>query len=365
MTMQEAHIVAEDITLWKDVWDGKILYSCGSNRSRGVVMLIRENLEHEVIENYSDEEGRWLIATLKIKGIILTVATYYGPNIDDTKHLQDMINKLNEIQPGKLIVTGDFNLVLNVNIDKQGGLPRTNFSCQKILKEWMEDEGLSDIWRVKNPNKRVYTWISKTQHKVMSRLDFILLSDCLQTTYVDSNIVPGYMSDHACTTLTLRVPDGERGKGKYIFWKYNNRLSMYGELREQLRETIETTLEDNEGTDDCLIWDLLKCKMRGTCIGFAAKINKEKKERLNNLEKDIQTLEEQRQTYIEKNDRNKLAELEEILSVKHIERDRIITEKVEGDAIRSKVAWHEEGHKAIKMFLNIEKTKEKQKQSEN
>jgi exonuclease III len=354
MTIQEAHIEKNDLKSWTDVWKGNILYSCGSNKSRGVVMLIKENLEHDVIENISDKNGRWLIATLKLKGVTLTVASYYGPNEDDPQHLKDMINELHRIQPEKLIITGDFNLVLNINMDKMGGLPRTNHKCQSELKTWMEDQDMSDIWRVKNPNKRVYTWISKTHHKVMSRLDFILLSDSLQTTYLDSNIVPGYMSDHACTTLTLRVPDGERGRG---FWKYNNKLSEHQVLKEQVRETIDTTIEENGEIDDCLLWDLLKCKIRGTCIGFAAKINKEKKSRLCQLEKDIQILEEQLQGHIALKENIEITRTEESLQKKQIERDRLISEKVEGDALRCKIAWHEEGHKASKMFLNLEKSK--------
>jgi exonuclease III len=354
MTMQEAHIERENLKDWTDVWKGNIIFSCGTNRSKGVVILVRENLEHEVIEETSDEEGRWVIATIKLKGVTLTIANYYGPNDDDPSHLGKMIDELYRIKPSKLVVAGDFNLVQNINIDKHGGLPRTNFKCQKLLKEWMEEEEISDIWRVKNPDKRVYTWISKTQHKVMSRLDFILLSDTLQTNYIDSSIIPGYMSDHACTTLTLRIPEGDRGKG---FWKYNSQLSTYPELKTQIESIIKVTIEENKNTDDCLLWDLLKCKIRGVCIGLAARKNKEKKEKLWETEKTIKNLEEEIQNCIIRKEADKLLELQLSLEENKLDRDKIISDKVEGDALRCKIDWHEEGHKASKMFLNLEKTK--------
>jgi exonuclease III len=354
MTMQEAHIEEQDLDNWRDVWKGGIIYSCGTNNSKGVVILIRENLEHEIIEEIADKEGRWIIATIQLKGVILTIANFYGPNDDDPSHLEKMIEELYRIKPSKLVVTGDFNLVLNINIDKQGGLPRTNFKSQKILKEWMEEDEITDIWRIKNPDKRIYTWISKTQHKVMSRLDFILISDTLQTNYLESNIVPGYMSDHACTTLTLRVPDGERGKG---FWKYNSQLSSYPELKQQIEEVIEKTIEENQGIDDCLLWDLMKCKIRGVCIGLAAQKNRKKKEELWKIEKNIKVLEEEIQGYIQEGKEERMIETQHILEQYKTDRDKIISDKVEGDAIRCKISWHEEGHKASKMFLNLEKTK--------
>jgi exonuclease III len=354
MTIQEAHIEEENLNDWKDVWKGRIIYSCGTNNSRGVVILVRENLEHEIIEEVSDEYGRWIIVTITLKGVTLTIANFYGPNDDDPSHIEKMITELHRIRPTKLVVAGDFNLVQNINIDKHGGLPRTNFKCQKKLQDWMEEEEISDIWRIKNPDKRMYTWISKTQHKVMSRLDFILLSDTLQTSYLDSSIVPGYMSDHACTTLTLRVPEGDRGKG---FWKYNSQLSTYPELKTQIENIIKVTIEENQGTDDCLLWDLLKCKIRGVCIGLAAQKNREKKEKLWDIEKKIKNLEEEVQKCIAEGNEAKLPEVQHILEQNKLDRDKIISDKVEGDALRCKIAWHEEGNKASKMFLNLEKSR--------
>jgi exonuclease III len=47
MTIQEAHIEEKDLSDWKDIWKGSILYSCGTNDSRGVVTFINETTEHD------------------------------------------------------------------------------------------------------------------------------------------------------------------------------------------------------------------------------------------------------------------------------------------------------------------------------
>jgi hypothetical protein len=189
--------------------------------------------------------------------------------------------------------------------------------------------------------------------KIMSRLDYHLISDTLQSLYGDSDIVPGYMSDHSCTTLTLELPEKDRGKG---FWKYNSTLAQDPILRDQIRETIQNTIGDNPETDDCLLWDLLKCKIRGTCIGLACRKSKEKKEHWQQLEKAIKEIEEKLQNGSMQT-KCEQQELELELLHRKNERDSIITEKVEGEAMRSKVIWHEEGHKASKMFLNLEKAR--------
>jgi hypothetical protein len=179
------------------------------------------------------------------------------------------------------------------------------------------------------------------------------MSDTIHCLYKDCDIIPGYMSDHSCTTLTLEIPEHDRGKG---FWKFNSTLAKDPLLREQLRETINCTITDNPETDDCLLWDLIKCKMRGTCIGFASKKNKEKKIVWQKLEKNIQLLEETIQRKLNTED-SQIEDLEKELYDLKNEMDKLVTEKVEGEILRSKITWHEEGHKASKMFLNLEKSR--------
>jgi exonuclease III len=353
ITIQEAHIEEQNINNWKDLWKGSISYSCGSHKSKGVATLVNPNTDHKIIKEEKDQEGRWVITNMDIKGENLTIANYYGPNLDEPHHMEEMFNKINEWGTDNLILTGDFNLVQNINLDKKGGLPRTNFKCQKALLNWMESNCISDIWRIKNPDKRRYTWISNTTPKIMCRLDFHLMSDTLHNLYSECDIIPGYMSDHACTTLILETKSLDRGKG---FWKYNSTLANDPKLRDQLRDTIAETIADNPETEDCLLWDLLKCKIRGTCIGLSARKNKERKERWMNIEKVIKKLEEEIQETPTDNN-NKLEELERTLLQEKNELDNIITEKVQGEILRSKVQWHEEGHKASKMFLNLEKAR--------
>jgi hypothetical protein len=219
----------------------------------------------------------------------------------------------------------------------------------------MENFKLTDIWRIKNPTKRQYTWISNTTPKIMCRLDFILISDSLQGYYENSDIIPGYLTDHSCTTLKLSFHDNQRGRG---FWKYNKTLNQDKKLKEQLEKTIEDTITENEGANDGLIWDLMKCKIRGTCIKRGITLNRDKRNRQDNLNKQLTTQENRIQEEILKNTNSQIIEeLEREKNNTKTELDELIAERTRGAALRSRAEWHEEGNKASKLFLNLEKSR--------
>jgi hypothetical protein len=352
MTMQESHFEDKDKNDWKEIWDGTILYSSGTNRSKGVLTLINKNTEHEVIEEHKDTEGRWTVTKLRIFNLKLTLANFYGPNDDEPIHLKNMLEKIEEIESEKIIIVGDFNFIQNVNLDKFGGQKKTNFKCQKVGLEWMAANNISDIWRIKNPYCRKYTWISNTTPKIMSRLDYFLLSDNLQGNYENTDIIPGFMTDHSCITLTIKINEEQRGRG---FWKFNSTLTNNKQLKDQINKIINQTVAENQEADDCVIWDLIKCKIRGECIGISSAINKEKREEFANLEQEIRELENILQEQIINN--MNTFKTEEDLEKKKRARHNLIAEKTRGDIIRSKCKWHDEGHSASKMFLNLEKSK--------
>jgi hypothetical protein len=193
----------------------------------------------------------------------------------------------------------------------------------------------------------------------MCRLDFILTSDNLQGYVKYADIVPGFRSDHSCTTITLSLDEPSRGKG---YWKFNNSLTKDEELKKEIKKTIEETLQDNPNTEDGLMWDLIKCKIRGTCLMYASRRNKRRKNRLKELETHIKELEETVQNcIISGQDEEEINKKEQQLRELTLERKEYITEVTRGEALRSKALWHEEGNTSSKLFLNMEKSRGEQK----
>ena len=67
----------------------------------------------------------------------------------------------------------------------------------------MSEIDLCDIYRVRNSDSRRFTWRRKSPFK-QRRLDFFLVSDCLQDNIESVEIIPSVGTDHSCLLMKLR-----------------------------------------------------------------------------------------------------------------------------------------------------------------
>jgi len=104
------------------------------------------------------------------------VANIYAPTEDDPNFFQVFFDHLSSFKFEEIIIGGDLNLVLNVRLDKTGGLARTHKNALKVIQNFSENLGLSDVWRIINPEARRYTW-RQNQPVIHCRLDFFLASE--------------------------------------------------------------------------------------------------------------------------------------------------------------------------------------------
>ena len=110
---------------------------------------------------------------------------------------------------------------------------------------------LTDVWRENNPQCKRYTWRKPNPFK-QARLDFILLSDHLMWHFDDTDILPGYRSDHSIVMLKLKF-------GKDIkhntFWKFNRSLLRDKEYLDQkksitLKRALKKLKQKTEKTEE-------------------------------------------------------------------------------------------------------------------
>ena len=61
--------------------------------------------------------------------------------------------------PAGAIIGGDFNVILDCDRDGLGGKPKlkTSLGCKKI-ENLCSSFDLTDIWRVRNPESKRFTW---------------------------------------------------------------------------------------------------------------------------------------------------------------------------------------------------------------
>lgn len=175
---QETHSTLEIENIWKTEWGGSVLFSHGTNCSKGVAILFSPRLDFSISDSYSDQAGRYIIVDLLLGVTPLTLICCYGPNLDNPGFFKSVTSKLHDFSCQSIIWGGDFNFVFNLSIDKQGGQPRTNFNSREECLLGMSEHNLIDIWRERNPLTKAYSWHSPSAD-ILCRLDFFLISRSL------------------------------------------------------------------------------------------------------------------------------------------------------------------------------------------
>ena len=135
--LQETHSTVKDEIIWRKEWGGEILYEHGLSNSRGVAILFKPTFNFKVDTIYN-KDGRILILKVLLNEKELIIVNIYGPNEDNVDFYQHLFSKLEDEECSNMIIGGDYNLVLNLKIDKTGGAIKTNTKSSTYLKQMMD-----------------------------------------------------------------------------------------------------------------------------------------------------------------------------------------------------------------------------------
>ena len=228
---QEVHCSENTMSLWAVEWGYKTLFSCCTSAKGGVAILFNNNFDLQLLRTYLDPNGRFIICDITAEKKCMTIATLYAPNDDDPNFFLNFFDHLNDFQCDEVIIGGDFNLVLDLDMDKKGGLAKTHTESVKILKDFCAQFELLDAWRVLNPDTRRYTWRRK-RPEIQCRLDFLLVTESLMCNVKSANISTGYKTDHSLIEIKIALHSNMRGPG---FWKLNTSLLTEIDYVNQIR----------------------------------------------------------------------------------------------------------------------------------
>ena len=191
------------------------------------------------------------------------------------------------------ILGGDFNFYFNEKLETSGRSPLLKkHSISKFL-EIKESLNLCDLWRVRNPKMKTFTF---RQHHflglIQRRLDYLFISQKLQESVKKIQILSSFSSDHSPILASFVISNVSlRGSG---LWKFNNSLVTNAKFVEEMNEHIRKTISNfNNDPNLCdqMKWELLKYEIRSFSINFSKKKGKQSRILQNNLEKKIKSLE--------------------------------------------------------------------------
>lgn len=170
--MQETHSNSGNELKWRSEWGGDINFSHGLASSRGVMILFKNNVDYTLHSVFTDKEGRWIVIEIMINNLHIILLNIYAPNEDS--YFLVKLTYLNSLQSNQIIITGDFNTVLDTNKDRSGLHKFNNHPhALREIQEMAASLDLVDIWRLLNKDTMRYTW---RRGKQASRIDYFLIS---------------------------------------------------------------------------------------------------------------------------------------------------------------------------------------------
>jgi len=281
-----------------------------------------------------------------------TLGAIYAPNEDNPNFFEKISQILELIDNETIVVAGDWNVVRDYHLDTKNYKQSNNPLANKKLSELLDILNLNDIWRIKHPNKRTFTWHGP--HKKMSRLDYFVISSNLLNNCIKTNILPGYRSDHSVITADLLLKEQPRGKGTSLLkdqkcvtiirYKIKDVHFNHSKNKEIFFDPSSTALN----TSDIIFFETLKIIIRGTTIEYSSR----KKKLLQSDESELSAKISNLNEIYEKNatDTNYRNLLDSQNNLKQL-RDT----KIKGAIIRTKSKWHNEAEHCSKFVCHLEK----------
>ena len=149
---------------------------------------------------------------------------YMAPVLETTQAFsKEIFFLIKEVGNDNTVIWGDWNVVLDVNLDTCNYKRMVNHPRYKNkVKEIMTVHELVDPWREIHPEKRRYTG-RKFNTTNQGCLDYFLVSEELLTCIKGANIGSCYRSDHSPVQVEFRTDAMSKGES---FQKFNNSLLM-------------------------------------------------------------------------------------------------------------------------------------------
>ena len=241
--LQETHSSIETEKKWNDEFNGQLFFSHGKTNSCGVVIAFYGNINYSVQKQLIDSEGRILILEVEIENENYLLINLYNANTETEQLktlniLSTLLEQIQNIGEKSIILGGDFNFYFNEKLETSGGSPLLKkHSISKFL-EIKESLNLCDLWRVRNPKMKTFTF--RQRHfsgLIQRRLDYLFISQKLQESVKKIQIFSSFSSDHSPILASFVISNNVSLRGPGL-WKFNNSLVTNAKFVEEMNEHI-------------------------------------------------------------------------------------------------------------------------------
>ena len=163
--IQEAHCTEEDIIAWNNQWGSGGVFSPGTSRSCGCLILYNQSKFTAVREEITDVNGRMAGLIVGENDEQILFMNIYAPNdpTQNEKFMRQLYHRLQELEEKhgyfELCLAGDWNFVECISLDRDGGnqTEAVFHKSREIMQGIKEQFDLIDSYRFLHPQRRVFT----------------------------------------------------------------------------------------------------------------------------------------------------------------------------------------------------------------
>ena len=243
------------------------------------------------------------------------------------------------------IVIGDFNLVMDVKLDRRGLVHNNERSLTKLMA-LKEHYYLTEVWRDRNPDVIRYSWKRVNhQQKQCSRIDFALVSNGLSNMIENCFYIGSLFTDHSALYMYVAQSSNKRGVG---YWKLNTSLLKNKENTNYLKSELCKICQLNDNLSPTDRWVYIKSQFTKMCQQISRQSAHEEKEIIAMLSEKMSDLEES------------FPLTEHMMGIYEATKADLETkmlERAERLIFKSKARWHELGEKNTRYFYSLEKAR--------
>ena len=244
LIIQETHSKVENEKIWESEWGGRAIYSHGTPAARGIAVFLKKEIFPNVGEIFIGNDGRVIMFNIREKDMNITIVALYAPNKDSPLFFSQIEEQLKERSEHKIVI-GDFNLTLDVELDRKNTYCNNNKALQEV-ENIMDHYLLKDIWRIRYKEKREYSWFKKdrtTGERKASRIDLALVSGGLDQYIEHTQYLSSIETDHRALYMLVDVSQVQRGRG---FWKLNTSYLSNRKYVEEMNTELQISIQSTQ-----------------------------------------------------------------------------------------------------------------------
>ena len=205
--LQETHTDRTNEVDWGRWWTGYYNLSHGTNLSAGVAVLFSPRLDLRLVSYTEIVPGRLLAVRAEIQGIGFVFVNVYAPNQGSGR--LELFQKLSSFvqqceQDECVVLGGDWNCTTDFTLDRTGQEP--DLQSAAALARLEAELAVVDVWRVKHPHARQYTWVKVVNGLISAaRMDWFYMLHSFSNRLLSSHTYPVGFTDHHLFTFDFHV----------------------------------------------------------------------------------------------------------------------------------------------------------------